>query len=299
MMPMKRPEIDPRTLEALEACRPGSEDLSDPVMASLVSQMAASRELDDLYERLQKFDASLASAYQDVPVPEGLAERILAHLDASQEGPLATSCTPPLPSSGAMTEALSGVQVPDASLAASLRQVSGRSSQRILRRWLVGGGLVSAAVIVTGIVCWVGLRARDRQIAADQAIRVFLNEHERGQHEPGTLLVEQPPPADYPASDFVSLPSSTRWRYVLEFQGARAVAYDLASSQGAAATLYVLRGRAVDLPSTPPSFPELNTQRCAVGRWQDPDAGVVYVLVVEGGETEYRQFLQSGDGPIT
>ncbi len=156
---MKRPEIDPRTLEALEACRPGSEDLSDPVMASLVSQMAASRELDDLYERLQKFDASLASAYQDVPVPEGLAERILAHLDASQEGPLATSCTPPLPSSGAMTEALSGVQVPDASLAASLRQVSGRSSQRILRRWLVGGGLVSAAVIVTGIVCWVGLRA--------------------------------------------------------------------------------------------------------------------------------------------
>jgi len=289
---MKRPDIDPRILVAMEACRPGSEDLSDPAMAPLVSQMAASRELDELYERLQKFDAALVSAYQDVPVPEGLAGRIVARLDAAQQSPSAVTSFGPLISGDALTEAISGTQAPDADLT-GCPQSPARSPKRRWRRWMAGG-LMGTAAMIAGIFCLISTIDGPRKpISAEQAVAQF-----RGQHEPGALLAEHPAPPDYPFSINVVFLSGARWRYVRDFQGSQAVAYDFTAPQGANATLYVLRGKVADLPCSPPLVP-LNTQGCAVGRWQEPEAGMVYVLVVEGGDAEYRQFLQLSNEPIT
>ena len=78
------PIQDVHILEAIEACRPGSNDLSDPGLAFLATELAARAELDDAYERLQRLDAMLAVAFKDVPVPEGLGQRILARLAAAR-----------------------------------------------------------------------------------------------------------------------------------------------------------------------------------------------------------------------
>ncbi len=289
---MEKPVYDSRILESLEACRPGSDDLSDPAMVPLNSQMAASRELDDLYERLQKLDGCLAAAFHDVPVPDGLADRILARLNAAgTEKVITDTAAPP---GSAMAESLAGVQPVNAAVR-PLRFMPRLSRFAASRPILTGGMAAALAAIV--LLAAVGVLRRmgssDREISPELAIEQFNSDP----HGEGTLLDARPAPSGYPCSEFLSLPPSTRWRDVVDFQGAKAVAYDFQGPQGAGATLYVLRGKAAGSPSSPPWSPQHTTGNRAVGWWQEE--GLVYVLVVEGDAADYRQLLQSGSGPVT
>jgi hypothetical protein len=72
-----RPEGDFSLLEAMEVCRPGYDDLSDPALAPLAERLAASPACEDRFNRLQKLDAVLGGAFQDVAVPAGLRVRLL------------------------------------------------------------------------------------------------------------------------------------------------------------------------------------------------------------------------------
>jgi hypothetical protein len=72
-----RPDGDFSLLEAMEACRPGYDDLSDPGFAALAERLAASPACEDRFNRLQKLDAVLGGAFQDVAVPAGLRVRLL------------------------------------------------------------------------------------------------------------------------------------------------------------------------------------------------------------------------------
>ena len=75
-----QPIQDPRIREAMEACRPGSDDLEDPALVFLAEQLAADPKLGHVFERLQRLDGTVAEAFGDVPVPDGLADRITARL---------------------------------------------------------------------------------------------------------------------------------------------------------------------------------------------------------------------------
>lgn len=72
---------------ALEACRPGSQDIDDPSFAFLASRIAADAGLAERYECLQQHDASIAAAFHDVPVPEDLADRLVVRLAAEKPRP--------------------------------------------------------------------------------------------------------------------------------------------------------------------------------------------------------------------
>ncbi|MGO8747628.1 MAG: hypothetical protein ACLQNE_16780 [Thermoguttaceae bacterium] len=288
---MEKPVYNSRILELLEACRPGSDDLSDPAMASLNAQMAASRELDDLYERLQKLDGCLAAAFHDVPVPDGLADRILARLNAAPTEKVVTD-TPAL-SGDAMAESLAGVQPVNAAVR-PLRFMR-RFSRFAAGRPILAGGMAAAlaAIVLLAVVgAFRRMGSSDWQISPESAIVQFNSDP----HDGGMLLDARPAPSGYPVSEFLSLPSGARWRDVGDFQGRKAVAYDFQGPQGAGATLYVLRGKAAGLSSGPP-WPPHTTGNRAVGWWQEE--GLVYVLVIEGDAAEYRQLLQSGSGPVT
>ena len=67
-------------LEAMESCRPGSDDLFDPALAPLVEVLTLDPDLADRFQRQQQADAAVASAFRDVAVPDGLAERLLGRL---------------------------------------------------------------------------------------------------------------------------------------------------------------------------------------------------------------------------
>ena len=85
--------IDRRIIEAIEACRPGSGDLRGADLADVARLVDADPEVRGLYDRVQHWDAAVTSAMQEVSVPAGLAERILARLNAErapQNGALAS-----------------------------------------------------------------------------------------------------------------------------------------------------------------------------------------------------------------
>ena len=66
--------------EMIDACRPGSEDVELPEMAPLADQIVADADLRSRYQRTQQLDARLVRAIDEIAVPAGLHERILAGL---------------------------------------------------------------------------------------------------------------------------------------------------------------------------------------------------------------------------
>lgn len=73
--------MDRRLLqERLDAVRPGSDDLSLPEMSQVRQALKEHPELALEVARRQRFDARVRGAMFDVPVPEGLEQRILSVL---------------------------------------------------------------------------------------------------------------------------------------------------------------------------------------------------------------------------
>lgn len=72
--------------EAMEACRPGSQDLVDPQFGCLVQALAKDPTLAVRYGWLQAVDAQVASAFGQVVVPADLQARILENLRSELAG---------------------------------------------------------------------------------------------------------------------------------------------------------------------------------------------------------------------
>ncbi len=268
-----QPIRDERILEALEACRPGSDDAADPALAYLAAALAADPELEDLYERLQQVDAALADGFRDVPVPEGVQQRILDRLAAAkaeeeQEAVDAQSCEPAV-------------------------QVSPRQKRSRRRTWLAGS---LVATVAAGLLIALGMGLfspddPDKSYVLDEAIRFFKTETP----SPGQSLATKPPPKQYPLSRAVARQRVTQWRPVRDFLGCQGAAYDM-SFGGGAATLYVVRRTvAGNLPNRPPPNPMCPTGGYAASVWKE--GPLSYVLVVKGNARAYRNFLRSG-GPL-
>lgn len=273
----KLPTDDARLVEAMEACRPGSDDLSDPGLASLAERLAAGGELKDMFDRLQQVDGSLGEAFRDVPVPDGLADRIAARLSATGEAPAASS-----------DERDIGGAAPSSPIAEADKR-----PRRLSRGWLLGAAGSVAVMAASVVVAIVVLRPTSSTLTAsevwDGAIVFFVDDKDKD----GKLVAETAPPEDYPAAPDLepSLLPAMRWRRVGDFLGLEGVAYDLRRPGGAPrATLYVLKCQVPGLGAEPPLKPSRTTRNCSVGAWQTD--GLLYVLVVEGGRRVYEDFLR-------
>jgi len=281
-----KPIRDPRILEAIEACRPASEDLKDPALAFLATQLEVDPELRELFERCQRVDATLAEAFRDVPVPEGLADRITARLAAVRNGQGASG--EGFPSVGHESAPPNG-RAATTAVPGPIAQVA-RTRRRVLRRWLLagaGGMAVAASLLVALIVARQQPPALERAEVLDGAIEFFDSDWD----QVGQLAAESQPPRAYPAGpefDVAKFPQ-IRWRLIADFLGCEGVAYDMARPGGARATLYVVKCTVPNLPGGPPLTPLRTTGNRSVGAWQT--GGLLYVLVVEGGNRTYQSFL--------
>lgn len=277
------PIRDPHIIEALEACRPGSDDVADPDLVFLAAYLAANPELDEAYERLQRLDASVARAIQEVPVPEGLADRLLDRLKQAMPATPAGKAEPePAP-----VEAV----IPEEPIAAALLPQKPTS-----RRWLLLGaaGLALAGSLLLAVVLQHDGTVYTEAQVAEMAIRFF--DAESPLPADGRLVGQSPPPREFPISPRVFRHSQIRWRSVSQFLGQPAVAYELTRPDGARATLYVTRQTAVGAPSSPPLQPALTTHNRSASAWQS--GSLLYVLVVEGGSRVYRSYLDIPRGPV-
>jgi negative regulator of sigma E activity len=268
------PNRDPRLLEALEACRPGSDDLEDPAMALLAEQLAADPELAELAERLTRVDASVAEAFGDVPLPDGLAERITARLAAAGNG-----LKPPARGPKAQQ---TGVEAPSAEAA--------KRPTRLWPRWVLAGTVaaaVAATVIAAVVVPLRPPQDLDQQAVLDGAREFFMVDRD-AEAQP---VAEVEPPDAYPTDpDFdVRRFPRIRWRSIRGFLGRQGVAYDLGAPRTPRATLYVVRCTVPGLPSAAPPQPSSTTRGVAIGAWQRDN--LLYVLVVEGEPGIYQRLL--------
>lgn len=214
-------------------------------------------------------DQKLTVAMYDVPVPEGLAERLLMRLDEADKQKN-TTLAAPADRSSFLTASMS-------------------------RRWLVTGAGFLAVAASLLVAVWLGTRTSENlteQFVLDEAIRLF----NQGIDQPGPLLSDGNAPSDYPFSTAVIQLQGARWRPLQDFLGRRGIVYDLPGPAGTSASLYVIESDGIDDWGQTPAMRPFTTAGCCASSWQE--GRMLYVLVVQGDPSIYRAYLNLVHGPM-
>lgn len=232
-------------------------------------------------ERESCFGRALRRQLRAVSMPEGFRERLLAAVMREAEAPS------PLAEISADGEFPSGKSAVGVAQAAAAVDVGKAWSRRRWLRWtaaaLAGG--TAAAVILQFTGRRPVLRPLDAGTLMQSAGTLF--ETQEDVFGTGIPLAERRPAEPYRLSRDV-LGTDIRWRSVVLLQRP-AVAFDMRSPAGDAATLFALAEAVTGLPQAAPSRPLLRTSRTAVAAWND--SPLTYVLVVQGDVAAYRRFL--------
>ncbi|HEV3418008.1 MAG TPA: hypothetical protein VG056_14375, partial [Pirellulales bacterium] len=242
--------------DAMDACRAGSDDLRLPELALLADRLESDGGARRLFERIQRLDERIAEAAHDVPVPAGLAERVLARVerDLLTTGFVANESSP--------CEVAVKAVVP-----------ARRRSRR--RTWSVIAIAVSLFLAVSLAALWPRHHPlTDELLRSDSgACTWFADLSDRaawtpfGPHERGL--------AQYPFPNSVRA-TANGWSYATETVGRSAVAYRLATGRHSA--LFVIPSNDFDGPAAPLAKPQYSTGGWTIGWWQSE--GMVYVLIV-------------------
>jgi len=254
-----------KLLEQIDACRAGTDDKRDPGLSALADALASGDEVAArLLARVQTADAAIAAAVRDVPVPEGLAERLIERLKAEK---------------GSAT-------VVDA--ASPRRRVAASRWGR--RKWLAWSGvaLTAAAACVAFLLFYPWPPEWTSPEAIAQQIQV-LYDSEIQYVEENAWTLGAPVNDVFPTE--LTLPPPTRYRE-LTIGRHRAIAYDLSPANelpsAKRATLLAIERRVRGLDQAPPENP-LSTQGMYIGVWQSETH--VYALVVEGKLEDYQRLV--------
>jgi hypothetical protein len=282
--------------QAMDVCRPGGEDLRQPEMAALAEAIRSDPEVRRRFERSQRFDAVVTGMFRDVPVPDGLENRLLAAIESVDIRPptnmrsaaselLSPDSTSPEPDTPAQTRS-SG---PDIHRLETYRNEPLRRKRR--RVWTIVAGSLTAVAALVGflLIPYFGAgepRPDDRlpgEVLAwtDAVVR---------QGWKTDLQAEQL--RDRPL-DRVVRASPQRWCSITTPYDSQTVVYDLASRGGDLALVFCMRSRVrgSTLPEIPPWNAYSATGGLTLGVWRRGD--MVYVLVVRGGTRRYRELIEA------
>ena len=234
-----QPSQDLNLQEAMEACRPGHDDQSDPVLVLLATGLSASPELRERFSRQQRLDATLAKVIREAPpVPAGLADRLLAGLGAAGLA-VAGLAAEPAPALAPRAQGLQDGGLPAGAMPAPVRPIWAR------RLGLYAATMAAAALLMIAIgLIQEGKKSRlTRGTVLNEAVSFFSSDTTAA----GRRVDQEEPPSGYPMSPAVRQLPGTCWRQVSGLLETEGVAYDMTSPQGTRATLYVLRLTVPDL----------------------------------------------------
>lgn len=244
--------------QMIDACRPGSRDIDLSEMSPLADQMIADPELHHRYLRTQQLDARLAGAIDEVSVPDGLRERILARL---RESPGSTAPIPPVGTAA--------------------------RAEPSRRRWLIAIAAVAASLLLLagGYAFW----PRPVPLTYDRLLDLSSQWYEQLQDKPGwQSLAPGAEIRDFPLAEGIRA-RPLRWADMSSLVGQPACAYDLPIAGNSRAALFVIPADRRIAGSTLPFNPASSTGGLMIGCWQSRE--FVYVLVVEGNELNYRRMF--------
>jgi hypothetical protein len=269
---------DERNLyDAIEACRPGSRDHVAPELDWLARELERNPAAREYYERVQRADAAIVAAIADVPVPTGLAERLLAGLAAGRQDENAASD-------------------PAAPMPASLqRSVAIAGTTHRTRRWLVLTAAACVVALVAGgvplaLLLW-GPQPPTVAQLIDEVTRAdgWIDQAIAGQSWEGNLSLA---PTERAADDENLRYDPFAFQVLPNRFDDEAVVYQIPAPANARALLFVTQCRSDDemLGTAPPVVPQNDTGGWSIGVWQRD--GLVYVLAVEGDPQLYRGLIR-------
>lgn len=271
---------DQEIQQAIDACRPGSDDLQQPEMAALAEAVRQDPDVRRRYECSQQFDASVIGLFRDVPVPAGLADRLLTAIEPSLGQATADSQTPVTPLSSER-DAQEAVE--------KARHWPHRKRRRI---WAITAGSLTAAAALAGFLLLVPYfsvaepRPNDRlpdEILAweDAVVRQGWNENMQTDQ-----VVRRP-------LDRAVRVTPQRWCSIATAYDAQTIVYDVAPRGADMALVFCMqcRVRSSTLPDMPPWNAFSATGGLTLGVWRRGD--MVYVLVVRGGLRRYRELIEA------
>jgi hypothetical protein len=294
--------MDKRIIEVIEACRPGSDDLLSAELRDVAHRLEHDPEAEIVYRRVQRWDAAVAAAMEQVTVPDGLAGRILDRLNAAS--PPTARQAPLGLLENAMASSLKAAQaepvgeavgrdlvpsVPVPGDKVELEKPERQGPRRWRRRQMLAAVSSLAAVLV--LAAFVGILWQPRSSSPVEKIADEWTRHL------GTAWQSiDRAPRDFPVPGAV-VASPMAWQRVGNVASGRGVAYQLRNAQAGAAMLFVVKLSVAGSPPAPPASPQSTTGGKAIGYWQI--GGLLYVLVVEGDERSYREFVNSVRRPLT
>jgi hypothetical protein len=253
--------------EQIDACRPGSDDLALPALASLATALESDRALAEEMARSQRFDQSVAAAMHDLPVPAGLAERLLAKLSAA------------------------GLDEIDVEEAANEKVALATPPRPISRRVALGGVLATSLLVLIALA--IQFRPEpSRRITAEE-LSSFATQWSADVNNPAGSW--QKLKAGETVKGFVPptavLQPAKSWQSLKTTLGETAVAYDVSPRLGRRAVLFVVRTKHVyPVQSLPYSHLTNMSGSVSAAAWQSK--GFLYVLVIDKEGQRLDDFLE-------
>ncbi len=208
--------LDERFHEEINACRPGSHDIDEPEMSRLAEARVDDPALRARYEAVQQLDARLADAFAAVPVPSGLAARLLAGIQQA-----------PAPAAADESLAASDRVAPDTIL------VTQASEGRVLspagrRHWVTRrrslAALAASLLVATGL--WAAFRSVATPAPSEMTTEAAVwYERLADQWQP---IAEAPANLPIPAT---IVGDARGWQAATKVVGRRGVVYRLAQGR--------------------------------------------------------------------
>ena len=271
--------MDKRTIEGIESCRPGSDDLRQLDLSDVARRVEFDAEARACFERTQQWDAKVAAAMQRVEAPVGLAARLLTALAGGEPSAIEPAAT------SRLVEALKPVNVATA-FETQVQRTGDPAPTRWSRRQWIGTLATVAAALVLSLVLNSVLRNSESEPLENMA---GAWQKSLG---PEWRDMRQAPRGFALPNGLVGTP--TGWQWIDKQMQVQGVAYQLTDAQGATATLYVVRLDRPDEPTTPPRHPQ-STSVWAVGYWQ---VGKNVCVLVTRDEATYRRFINPSPAPL-
>jgi hypothetical protein len=249
-------------------------------MAALAEAIRQDPGVRHRYECSQQFDTSVMERFRDVPVPAGLADRLLAAIEPPRDQAVAES--------QALVAPLSSER--DVRKGA---EEAGRWPHRKRRRmWLTMAGSLTAAAALAGFLLLVPYFGVAEPLPDDRL--------------PGEILawadavVRQGWNEDLQTAQSLRRPldravraNPQRWCSITTAYDSQTIVYDVAPPGADMALVFCMQCRVPNstLPSMPPWNAFSATGGLTLGVWRHGD--MVYVLVVRGGPRRYRELIEA------
>lgn len=270
---------DRKIQQAIDACRPGGDDLQLPELDFLAEAVRSDPDVRRQYQRSQQFDASVGWVFRDVPIPADLADRLLAAVETSPDPAAAVPSELPSPKS---SESASSQDL----------KSSRRWPRGVHRRtWAVLAGSLAAVAALVGFLL-VAPQFGVREPVADERLpREIMVWND--------AVVRQGWKDDVRAAELSERPLDRdvrgmprRWCRIATAYDSGTIVYDLAPPGADEAVVFCIRSKARNsaLPDAPPWNAFSATGGLTLGVWRRGE--MVYVLAVRGDARRYREFIE-------